>query len=74
MSAAGNIRMIVDGQKAPHVVKDLDGVILLKGGSGEIDKKATPKLSHISDGLGYYVAKEFPIMPQVMQRIGMTGT
>ena len=74
MSASGNIRMIVDGQKAPHVVKDLDGVILLKGGSGEIDKKATPALTHISDALGYYVAKEFPIIPQTMQRIEMGGT
>ena len=74
MSASGNIRMIVDGQKAPHVVKDLDGVIFLKGGSGEIDKKATPRLTHISDALGYYIVKEFPIVPQVMQRIGMTGT
>ncbi len=74
MSASGNIRMIIDGQKAPHVVKDLDGVIFLKGGSGEIDKKATPKLTHISDALGYYIAKEFSIVPQVMQRIGMTGT
>lgn len=74
MTASGNIRMIVDGQKAPHVVKDLDGVIFLKGGSGEIDKKATPRLTHISDALGYYVAKEFPIIPQTMQRIGMTGT
>jgi hypothetical protein len=42
-------------------VKDLEGVRLLKGGSGEIDKAADPDLTHISDGPGYYIAKEFPI-------------
>jgi hypothetical protein len=40
---------------------DLEGVQLLKGGSGELDKKTDPMLSHISDGLGYMVAREFPI-------------
>jgi hypothetical protein len=53
--------MMVDPIKAKHVVKDLEGVTLLEGGSGEIDKKKTPELSHISDALGYYIAREFPI-------------
>lgn len=74
MSASGDIRMIVDGIRAPHVVKDLDGVRLLKGGSGELDKKATPLLTHISDALGYYIAKEFPIQAQRMQTFEMGGT
>jgi hypothetical protein len=73
-TASGVIRMMVDGAKAPHVVKDLDGVVLLKGGSGELDKKATPKLTHMSDGLGYYIAKKFPIIQQVMHQISMGGT
>lgn len=62
-SAVGEVRMMVDPGKASHVVKDLEGVVLLKGGSGELDKKATPQLTHISDGLGYYVEYEFPIAP-----------
>jgi hypothetical protein len=61
MSAAGEMRLMVDPQKASNVIRDLEGVRLLKGGSGEIDKRADPALSHISDALGYYVAKEFPI-------------
>jgi hypothetical protein len=61
MSAAGDIRLMVDPASAPHVVKDLEGVRLLEGGSGEIDKKADPMLTHIADAVGYYVAKEFPI-------------
>lgn len=60
-SESGDIRLMVDPQTAPHVVKDLEGVVLLKGGSGEIDKKSTPELSHISDALGYYIERRFPI-------------
>jgi hypothetical protein len=61
-SAAGDIRLMVDPVKAPNVVKDFEGVRLLEGGSGEIDKKADPLLSHWTDGIGYYCAKEFPII------------
>jgi hypothetical protein len=52
LSAAGDIRLMVDPLKAPNVVRDLEGVRLLAGGSGELDKRADPKLSHISDALG----------------------
>lgn len=58
-SSSGEIRLMVDKKAAPNVVRDLEGVVLLKGGSGEIDKKATPKLTHISDALGYYVHRRF---------------
>lgn len=57
----GTVRMMVDPTRAPHVVKDLEGVRLLTGGAGEIDKKADPMLSHISDALGYLIAQEFPV-------------
>lgn len=46
-------RLFVDPVKAKHLVTDLAGVRLVEGGSGEIDKKSYPKLTHISDGLGY---------------------
>ena len=49
MSAAGDIRLMIDPVKAPNMVKDLEGVRLLAGGSGELDKRADPKLSHISE-------------------------
>ena len=65
-SAAGDIRLMVDPLKAPHVVKDFEGVRLLTGGAGEIDKRADPKLSHISDGASYYIAKKFPILVKRM--------
>jgi len=57
----GRVHLMVDPVAAPELVRDLEGVRLLKGGSGEIDKKHDPKLTHLSDGLGYYVSKEFPV-------------
>lgn len=60
-TASGDIKMFVDFERANHVVKDLEGVTLLEGGSGEIDKKHALELTHISDALGYYIAREFPI-------------
>jgi hypothetical protein len=53
--------MMVDPVKAPHVVRDFEGVLALEGGAGEIDKKINPELSHLSDAIGCYCAKEFPI-------------
>lgn len=61
LSSDGTIRLMVDPSRAPHMIRDLEGVRLLEGGSGEIDKKSDPMLTHISDGLGYYVAEEFPV-------------
>lgn len=60
-NVAGEVRFMVDPSKAPHVVDDLEGVRTLEGGSGEIDKKRDPDLTHISDGIGYYIQKQFPI-------------
>lgn len=60
-SQSGDIRLMVDATHAPHVAKDFEGVTLLKGGSGEIDKKSDSDLSHISDAVGYYIESEFPI-------------
>ena len=62
LNTAGDIRLMVDPPHAQHImVRDLEGVRLLEGGSGEIDKKADPDLSHWMDGVGYYIAKEFSI-------------
>lgn len=61
-STDGTIRLMVDPTHAPHVVNDMEGVRLLKGGSGEIDKDVDPKLTHISDALGYYIEHRFPLV------------
>ena len=60
-SINGDVSLLVNPVAAPNVVKDLDGVALLVGGSGEIDKKKNHLLTHLSDALGYYIAREYPI-------------
>jgi hypothetical protein len=57
----GRVRLMIDPAKAPHVVKDFEGVRCVEGGSGEIDKKHDPELSHLSDGIGYYIHRKFPV-------------
>ena len=66
MSGDEVVRMMIDPGAAPHVVRDLEGVRLLEGGAGEIDKKSDPNLTHISDALGYYVAEVFPVAGERM--------
>ena len=39
------VRLMVDPSRAPKTVKDFEGVTLLQGGSGEIDKGANPDLT-----------------------------
>lgn len=60
-SMDGIVRLYVDPSKAPHVVKDFEGVQLVSGGSGEIDKVRNPKLTHLTDAIGYYLEYEFPV-------------
>ena len=55
------VKLYVDPGKCPHTVRDFEGVILLEGGSGEIDKKSTPLLTHLTDAIGYYAEREFPL-------------
>lgn len=60
-STDGLVGILVDPSKAPNIVKDFEGVRLLEGGSGEIDKRSDPKLTHLSDAFGYYIVEKFPI-------------
>lgn len=73
MNGAGEVKLMIDPNKAPHVVTDLEGVRVLEGGSGELDKKVDPDLTHISDALGYYVEKEYPINNKEMKVAEMDG-
>lgn len=61
LSKAKEVHFLVDPSKAPHVIKDFEGVSLVEGGAGEIDKKKDPDLTHLSDAIGYYISKEFPV-------------
>ena len=58
---SGKVRLMVDPSKAPNTVKDFEGVQCVEGGSGEIDKKKDAALTHLTDAIGYYIHKEFPV-------------
>lgn len=59
MSHDGTVRMLVDPVACPRLVADFEGVTLIEG-TGELDKKSSPMLTHISDGAGYFVARAHP--------------
>ena len=59
-TADGTVKLLVD-PRCQRTIEDFNGVRNKKDGSGEIDKKADPHLSHLTDGVGYYIAKRFPI-------------
>jgi hypothetical protein len=56
-NASGVTRMLID-PSCTYLIKDFEGVSLLQGGSGEIDKKKDPALTHLSDALGYYIERK----------------
>lgn len=62
-STAGDVRFAVNPDRCPHIIKDLEGVTLLEGGSGEINKRGCEAqgLTHLSDAIGYYIHERFPI-------------
>ncbi len=69
-SASGAVRLLVDPARAPHVVRDMEGVTVIKGGSGELDKPSRgerSELTHISDALGYYVHERWPVGGSTMR-------
>lgn len=57
-TADGTVHTRFDAKKCKMLIRDMEGVVLLKGGSGEIDKKHDKMLTHLSDAFGYYVVKE----------------
>ncbi len=59
-SMAGTVSMLID-PKCKHVIDDFEGVVLLEGSAGEINKDHDEMLTHLTDGLGYYTHYEYPI-------------
>jgi len=64
-SASGEHRLTVD-PSCVGLIADLEQVIFAE--NGELDKKSNPELTHVSDALGYWLAKDFP--PVVKTRAG----
>jgi hypothetical protein len=60
-SMQGLHRLCVDPANIA-LIADLEQVIF--SDNGELDKKSNPELTHISDALGYWLAKDFPPAPK----------
>ena len=73
LSGDDTVRMMVDPTACPNLVRDFEGVRLLAGGSGEIDKKHDDRLTHITDAAGYYIVAEFPVVERKMRQIRAQG-
>lgn len=56
-----DVYMVVD-HTCKYTIRDFEGVRLIEGGVGEIDKKRDKKLTHLTDSIGYYVSKVFPVI------------
>ena len=61
----GMVHLKIDPATAPNLVRDFEGVALVEGGSGQIDKKVDVKLTHLTDAIGYYIVAEFPVRKEV---------
>ena len=59
-SADGKVHLLVS-PSCPNLLDDIDGVMLLEGGSGEIDKNRDRRRTHMTDALGYMVEYEHPL-------------
>ena len=60
-NSLNEVYLVVDESVAPNTVKDFEGTRVIEGGTGEIDKKRDPLLTHLTDAIGYYVTKEYPL-------------
>lgn len=59
----GTIRCVLDKTRCRHLIRDLEGVGCTD--AGEIEKEQGSALTHISDALGYYVERKFPVRKRV---------
>lgn len=59
-SKSGTVHLLVNPLTAPKMVEDFDAVCVKEGTDGEVDK-SNPKLTHLSDAIGYYIESRFPL-------------
>ena len=55
----GQIRMMVD-EGCKNIIDDFESVLVLEGSSGQIDD-SDPEHGHLTDAIGYYVHRRFPV-------------
>ena len=72
LSVDGTMHAMID-VRCRNIIRDFEGVSLLEGGSGEIDKRKTPELTHLTDAIGYYMEYEYPVERREVYETKLTG-
>lgn len=62
LKADGTVSLLIDPVGCPHVVQDLEEVTWDSTGTELLKEQGGP-LTHISDAIGYYIARKWPIVP-----------
>lgn len=60
-NAEGWVRLVVERERCRELIADFEQVTAIEGSSGAIDKRKDDARTHLSDGLGYYIASMFPV-------------
>lgn len=62
-NSRGRHRLFIDPDKCPELTEDLEKLLPKDNQGGGIDK-SDPLRSHTSDGLGYYIVRRMPAIPE----------
>ena len=54
--------LLVDPRKCRHTIMDFEGVLCTPDGSGSIEKTRDLMLTHLTDAIGYYICKKYPLV------------
>ena len=65
-SVSGVVRTLIDPSCVQSIM-DFEGVTVIEGSDGELDKDADPDRTHLSDGDGYYIHYKHPMRSAVTE-------
>ncbi len=68
----GERNFFVDPTAAPETLKDFEGVEIIEGTAGEIDK-SNPKFTHLTDAIGYCISERYPLKRLIGGSYEFTG-
>jgi hypothetical protein len=70
-AALSSGRLVIGSTGNEPLVQDLERVSWKNAAGTDLDKGGDPKLTHVSDAVGYYIAKEMPVnRPRAYRRAG----
>ena len=72
-NAAGESFLFFDSKYTRYSIRDMEGVKLLPGTAFEIDKKSAPDLTHISDAIGYYIHRLYPVKDTAAEKFRISN-